>query len=258
MSRFDGPGVPRVGIESKFSPKGNNFETIEDHRKETIRILDEIFQESRTNAEILIYELPILDTHNSVILHLYDVACQCLLFGLYGAANMQTSILGEFVIRYTIFKKQFKNEIPFTSANWKRVENLNFSALLWKLRDEKLLSIEEIEILDTFRKNVRNNYAHFKLSDLAGDYVFKKMKFRNLITQEVFVDDLPASVHPFFQILSKNNIDKESALDNLKMIVSIAVKLLSDTGDILQYPVSSKNKSLGVNPSSSSPKYRSS
>lgn len=94
----------------------------------------------------------------------------CYLNGLDHAAVVMACALVDFAIKNTVyFKAYVEAGCKFDPAQWDKIDALEFAALLAMAKSRGVLTKEQWQYLDRFRKEIRNVYMHGATADSVKD-----------------------------------------------------------------------------------------
>jgi len=188
--------------------------------------IEELFEKRKQNAIVKVKQLPALP-HNlpPAIQALYQEIRECIFFGLNGAAITMSSILIEFVLKYTTFIIEaggYQNADP---QKWDEFESMEFSSTINRAKKAGLLDAKMAKRFHSFRERIRNPYNHYNIKKITENVVAKKAKQVNTETGEIKEIDIEAKNSPMIQTQAKPFMDEYHVM-NVFHFADEAVKYL--------------------------------
>lgn len=193
-----------------------NPETLEDLKRQGMPFdaipsptIEELFDKRKNIALSKAQYLPALP-HGlpPQIQALYQEIRECIFFGLNGAAITLSSILIEYVLKYTTFIKEsggFENANP---QKWDEFEDMELAAAINRAKNRGLLDSKMAKRLHSFRETIRNPYSHFNIKKITINVVAKKVKRVDVTTGAVEEIDIEAKDSPMIQAQAKPVLDE--------------------------------------------------
>lgn len=195
-------------------------ETLEELRSQGIPFdivpsptIGELFEERKEKAYTKVSQLPALpEGLPPAIQALYQEIRECIFFGLNGAAITMSSILIEYVLKYTTFIKEsggYKNADP---QMWDKFEDMELATAINRAKRAGLLDSKMAKRLHSFRVTIRNPYNHYNIKKITINIVARKVKRLDVKTGEVQEIDIEAQDSPMIQAQVKPLVDEYHVL----------------------------------------------
>lgn len=195
---------------SDLQKKGVKFDV--PIRKTPKQIIDDLFQQRKTNALANITKFPsVPQIAIPTIGFLYDEIRECILFGLNGAAISLSAVLVEFALKHAIVKKLCGN--TYDKSEWDRLENNELGPTIKESHRLKIIDDETEKALVSFKNTLRNPYLHYNIKKITKDVVAKKVKKIDVNTRQVEEQDLLAEDNPIVWGFAKKFADRERVFD---------------------------------------------
>lgn len=193
-----------------------NPETLEDLKRQGIPFdtipsptIEELFETRKNIALSKAQYLPTLPLGlPPQIQALYQEIRECIFFGLNGAAITLSSILVEYVLKYTTFIKESGGHENANPQKWDEFENMELSAAINRAKNRGLLDSKMAKRLHSFRETIRNPYNHFNIKKITINVVAKKVKRVDVKTGAVEEIDIEAKDSPMIQAQAKPVLDE--------------------------------------------------
>lgn len=192
--------------------------------------IDQLF-EQRKQACLRLPGLPALPSGlPPAIQALYQEIRECIFFGLNGAAITLSSILIEFVLKYTTFVKEAGGHEHVDPQNWDQFEEIELYAAIGRAEKAGLLEKKMVERLHSFRKKIRNLYNHYNIKKITEHVVAQRVKQVNVETGEIREMDIKAKDSPMIQAYVKPIVDKHNVMQVFAFADEVVKYLLPKIG----------------------------
>jgi hypothetical protein len=169
---------------------------------------------------------PLPEGLSSTIQSLYQEIRECIFFGLNGAAITLSGILIEFVLKRKTFGKESGGSAEYDQNKWEEFENMELGRTIDRALGVGIVDVEMAKRLHSFRRMIRNPYAHYNIQKITEHVVAENVQILNVETGELEERDLDARGHPFVQTVAKPIVDQSSVFDVFAFADEVVVSTL--------------------------------
>ncbi len=175
--------------------------------------LDTIFKTIKELAPQIAPRLAVTPVGHPSIASLYTEIKACIMFALNGAAITLCGILVEYALKYAAYAREVGGVKRYDAKLWDRYEKKTFGSAIRAADGAGLLTDDLKKRLRSFKKDVRDPYAHYNIKKITKDVVWGKVKIAKVDTGEVHEKDVPAVESPVIQAQAKPLVDAHQVLD---------------------------------------------
>ena len=146
------------------------------------------------------------------VVALYREIIDCVLVGAHGAAITMATILVEFALKYTVFVCEVGGYGRDDPDMWDELEQATFYPVTRRACASGLIDDKQVEILDRFREQVRNPYAHYNVRKITKGNIWQNVMVYNKETAQTEVRDIAAEDNPVIRAQIKPHFDRANVL----------------------------------------------
>lgn len=187
---------------------------------------DNLVEEKRKNAIILLERLPLLDKtiYNSIISSIYEEVRASFGLGIFTSTIFNAILLLEFALRDRLYQEYLKTNPKYL---WEQMENVRMKGLIIRLVKRKVITKKEAEILQDFNDKFRNPYLHINVQEMITGIYADNVQSVNIKTGKVTKQNgVDVSKYRQFWFLAKKMYDKTFVLKVLDFCVGWTNNLL--------------------------------
>lgn len=184
-----------------------------------------LYQERIELGFKLLHKLPQLDekTGSAVVTQIYGEVRESLAFGFPSSAILNSMLLLEYALRLRLFNKFQENDKTF---EWRRMEQMNFKALISRLRGQGIFDKNELKELGEFNEDYRNTYLHMNIAKMAYGQTIPVDRINIKSGKKEKIDNMKLEESPFLWFAAKVKFDRDHVFEIIDFCVGWTNKLL--------------------------------